>query len=673
MVTLLDWVISPDTNTLKHVVTGNEVNLSPRSMDVLKYLIDSDGKLVTSSELLAEFWSKSSASDHAVHNAIADLRSALGDQASNPRYIKTYAKRGYVLLAEPAVGPSEAETNEEASSRLQFPAMSQRWKYGALGVVLSLLVMLLGFALNNAISLGEPRVIYITPFANNNVHAANQFWAEQLPASLVSHLSKIENINVVSGTGNYLSDGGARIADSGVADYLLTGNIQQENSRLRLQIDLVDARDFSTVISDQFDITSDDVFQVHDEVGASIAAALSIYLDEEQQQDMRNWGTASPVAYSMFLKANFHANQSNHEDMEIALDNYFSATQEDRNFLNAYLGLARTASSLGMYSHESRNIQLREILQDTLREVTRIAPEDDSILLVRDISLRIEGTNKDLIEKTLKNLILDGDPPEFVYARYGSLLMEARLYYEAEQFFALTGEAVPFDLLSETNGISQTFLSPPEELIQIQKANLLERPAHIAVLNGLIRGLIFSGDHRQAKFYLERLMGIDAEGPFSMLSQVTISSLWGSSTEAGDAFERLNSSNPDYHLSHGAKSLIAGDVGAGVRYWRSLSNADLRRLSTMLYKIELFFPEEVLVDPAYQALLEELNLGISWQRSLMQSVMEMAAVTGVDLHNDSQIAYDNNVFLMNNNLWNHEEINYPNRDSAAELNGIGGY
>lgn len=671
MVTLLDWVISPDTNTLKHVVNGNEVNLSPRSMDVLKYLIEANGKLVTSSELLAEFWSKSSASDHAVHNTIADLRSALGDQASNPRYIKTYAKRGYVLLAEPVIGSPDSQDEEQSPSQSNSFALIEKWKYAAFGVFFSTIAVLLGFTVNDAMGIRDQRVIYISPFENINVQASNRFWAEQLPASLVSHLSKIENINVVSGRGGYLSGNSDQSVSPGSADYLLTGNVQQENSRLRLQIDLVDAENFTTVISDQFDITSNDVFEVHDEVGASIAAALSIFLDEDQQRDMRYWGTNSPVAYSMFLKANFHAEQSNHEDMEIALDNYFKATREDRDFLNAYLGLARTASSLGMYSHEPRNIQLREMLQDTLREVIRIAPEDDSILLIRDISLRIEGANKSLMEETLKNLILSGDPPEFAYARYGSLLTEARLYYEAERFFSLMGESVPYELLSETNGISQSFLRPPEELIQIQKANLLERPAHIAVLNGLIRGLVFTGDQRQAVFYLDRLMEIDDEGPFSMLSQVIISSLWGGSTEAGDAFERQNESNPDYHLSHGAKSLIAGDVESGVKYWRSLTNSDLRRLSTMLYKIEIFFSEEVLLNPEYQALLEELDLGVSWQRRLMQSVIEMSEVTGVDLHDDSKLAFDSNVFLMNNNLWNHEEISYPNRDGMPPIDQIG--
>ena len=76
-------------------------------MDVLKYLIEAQGKVVSSTELLDRFWSRSISSDHAVHNAIAELRSALGDRASNPRYIKTYPKRGYALIAKPRESESD--------------------------------------------------------------------------------------------------------------------------------------------------------------------------------------------------------------------------------------------------------------------------------------------------------------------------------------------------------------------------------------------------------------------------------------------------------------------------------------------------------------------------------------------------------------------------------------
>lgn len=84
-----------------------EIKVSPRSMDVLVYLDEHRGRVVSPEELLDQFWS-SLASDHAVHKAIAELRAAMGDSVRQQKYIKTVPKRGYKLVAlapvaEPAV------------------------------------------------------------------------------------------------------------------------------------------------------------------------------------------------------------------------------------------------------------------------------------------------------------------------------------------------------------------------------------------------------------------------------------------------------------------------------------------------------------------------------------------------------------------------------------------
>src|SRR5690606_13979106 len=55
--------------------------------------------VVTMSEIISEIWGRSTCTDHLVHKAIAELRSALSDKSSAPRYIKTVPKRGYAMIA----------------------------------------------------------------------------------------------------------------------------------------------------------------------------------------------------------------------------------------------------------------------------------------------------------------------------------------------------------------------------------------------------------------------------------------------------------------------------------------------------------------------------------------------------------------------------------------------
>ena len=92
--------ISRENCTIKS--GDREIKVSPRSMDVLIYLMEHSGRVISPEELLDQFWS-SLASDHAVHKAIAELRAAMGDSVRQQRYVKTVPKRGYKLLTNAPV------------------------------------------------------------------------------------------------------------------------------------------------------------------------------------------------------------------------------------------------------------------------------------------------------------------------------------------------------------------------------------------------------------------------------------------------------------------------------------------------------------------------------------------------------------------------------------------
>jgi DNA-binding winged helix-turn-helix (wHTH) protein/formylglycine-generating enzyme required for sulfatase activity len=99
-----DWTVDRDTNSIRRdsLVT----QLQPLSMNILLYLAEHAGRVVSSDELLTEFWPRRIVGDDAVHRRIANLRKALEDDAKNPQYIQTVSKRGYRLIAtvsQPAV------------------------------------------------------------------------------------------------------------------------------------------------------------------------------------------------------------------------------------------------------------------------------------------------------------------------------------------------------------------------------------------------------------------------------------------------------------------------------------------------------------------------------------------------------------------------------------------
>ena len=102
-----DWAVSPAQNLLER--DGQSVKLKPRAMDVLIYLADHAGEVVSTDELISTVWQGRVVGDGTVYQSINQLRQALGDGTRKADYIETIAKRGYRLVADVELIPGSVE------------------------------------------------------------------------------------------------------------------------------------------------------------------------------------------------------------------------------------------------------------------------------------------------------------------------------------------------------------------------------------------------------------------------------------------------------------------------------------------------------------------------------------------------------------------------------------
>jgi len=668
MIRIFEWDVVPETCTLHRIETEEESHLCPRGMEVLVYLTENRGKVISSHELLEKFWTKSVNSDHAVHNAIAEIRAALGDSASKPRYIKTFPKRGYALIAE-------ATSPQTESPKSNFAPKFGRWIAAAaantsnvrlisagllLGGIIGISAMLLDRDFTSSITPASATSLVVIPFEKINIAEENRYWVDQFAEHFPSVIARIPDIQIKKG---FNAPNVAEFINQKpqLVEYVLSGSIMQANEQLRLSLELINTEDGTVRFSDQFNLGSEAIFSVQDEITSRVVAALSIYLNESQRSEMLDWGTKNANAYKHFLQAEFHALQLNAFDLDLAIENYCLAVKEDPDFLNAYLGLANSAARKGLISHNDDVAELAVLVNSALREVIRLRADKESLLTTQILALRIEGTNQKLIEQQLRELILSGDAPDFAYAHYATYLTGVRMYDEAQQFLQFVHNKDSYVISPDASWNYHSRVATPLDLVSIKKQQLLERPSHISVMTSLIRSAAFVGDFGLANSFLRRQLQLDNDGPYSMLDQVTISALAGSSIEEGDRLESEKLDNPDYNFSHGAKRFILGDIEGGIALWKNLNAAETRRLYNFIDNTEIFFPPSVTQDSRYQNLLDEIGVGISWQRHLMESVMEMSSITGVELNEKSRAAYESNTFMSRNNLWDHNAITYPHR------------
>ena len=82
-------------DTANHILwrDGDRVPLAPKSFDVLTYLIEHAGRVVTQDEILEALWPETYVNPEVLRKYILEIRKALGDRAENPEFIETLPKR----------------------------------------------------------------------------------------------------------------------------------------------------------------------------------------------------------------------------------------------------------------------------------------------------------------------------------------------------------------------------------------------------------------------------------------------------------------------------------------------------------------------------------------------------------------------------------------------------
>jgi cholera toxin transcriptional activator len=97
---------------------GIRIKVNVQPFQVLLMLLERPGELLTREEISRELWPDGTFVDyeHGVNSAINRIREALGDQARNPRFIETLARRGYRFLA-----PVQRVADDGESSAILSP------------------------------------------------------------------------------------------------------------------------------------------------------------------------------------------------------------------------------------------------------------------------------------------------------------------------------------------------------------------------------------------------------------------------------------------------------------------------------------------------------------------------------------------------------------------------
>lgn len=352
---------------------GQPVPLTPKVFDLLKVLVQNNGRLVEKDELLKEIWPDSFVEEGNLNRNISILRKVLGEEASGGPYIETVPKRGYRFVARvktggnglgptgtalidrdtlPKVPFPEADPDSSVQPRRAVPR--RRWLI--LGGLAALFLgtgfyVLMHRAAHSALK-PEIRSLAVLPSQNLSGDPAQEHFADGMTEALISNLAQISALRVVSRTSVMTFKGSKKplpeIARELKAEGVVESSVQRENGRVKVTIQLIHAATETHLWARHYERAMTDVLKLQDEIARAIADEVRIQTTPEDRARMSTARAVNPAAHEAYLLGRYHYGKHIIDDHKRAISHFERAIQIDPSFAPAYAGLSLAWQKLGI-------------------------------------------------------------------------------------------------------------------------------------------------------------------------------------------------------------------------------------------------------------------------------------------------------------------------------------
>lgn len=187
-----------------------------------------------------------------------------------------------------------------------------------------------------------PASVAVLPFADLSQDGDREYLADGLTEEIINALAKVPDLKVAARTSSFIFKGKTpQISDVAATlhvENVLEGSVRVAGTRVRISAQLVNADDGYPLWSDSYDLESDDVFAVQENIARSVVAALKVTLLGGETQMLSQ--ESSVKAYNHYLMGRFLFGQANRENLEGAIDSFQKALALDPSFAPAWAGLA---------------------------------------------------------------------------------------------------------------------------------------------------------------------------------------------------------------------------------------------------------------------------------------------------------------------------------------------
>ena len=339
-------------------VQDREVSLRPKSFEVLRYLVENAGRLVSKDELLQAIWPNVTVTDDSLKRCVSEIRLALRD--SEQRIIRTMPRRGYLFAALACPAQTGIRTSSQGTTvpqdcgrRLTDIRTLRNW---SLALLASLCVLAMAVQVGR-VWLGPSRLpfpdrpsVAVLAFANLSGDPQQEYFSDGISDDLTTALGKFSNLFVIARHSAYrfkrMQVDAKDVGEQLGVRYLVYGSVRREAELLRITAQLVDAATGKQVWGERYDRGVTDLFAVQDDIAQEIVVALVAQVTKAELERAQRKRPETLTAHDYYLQANALMKQiqrdSRGEFIAAARQLYERALAAEPTYAPAFQGLAHT-------------------------------------------------------------------------------------------------------------------------------------------------------------------------------------------------------------------------------------------------------------------------------------------------------------------------------------------
>jgi adenylate cyclase len=186
--------------------------------------------------------------------------------------------------------------------------------------------------------------IAVLPFNNMSGDPEQEYFADGMTEDLITDLSKISGLFVVARNSSFAFKGQPidirKVARRLGVRYVLEGSVRKAGSRVRINVQLIDALSGGHLWAERYDGTVENVFELQDDVGAKVVSALAVRLKGDESARLQRVHTRNLDAYELYVRAKSAPYPPIPERIEAARKMLERVVELDPEFAGGYAGVS---------------------------------------------------------------------------------------------------------------------------------------------------------------------------------------------------------------------------------------------------------------------------------------------------------------------------------------------